>query len=110
MKLAILALCLAAAPAFAGPCSVKEYAQYKDEGSTAFSRRLMALDYCRMSDSFDHSVAASASMQPTNKALASQFYRDAEVCRAEMSKVLNVITNARDYRAQKFAIGGCQKY
>jgi hypothetical protein len=32
--------------AMADLCNTKEYAQYKDEGKSAYSRQFMAWDYC----------------------------------------------------------------
>lgn len=83
--------------ALADPCDTKEYAQYKDQGASPFSRRLLANEYCAL-----HQYEGVSMRYPSraNDARASR-------CAAEKSKILQVFLNNNDLKAHAYATGGC---
>lgn len=102
-------LLVASAAAAAATCAPKEYAQYKDQGNTAFGRRLQALEYCKL-NSFANIELKTATSGAISSASAARHLAEAEQCHAEMSKIMTVFTTAKDAKAQKFAMGGCETY
>lgn len=98
---------LLAAPAWGATCQPKEYAQYKDDGRSAFQRQLQALEYCRLNEFAN--IELKAAMRDEGQAAAARHMAEAERCHGEMAKIMSVFVANHDAKAQKAAAAGCPK-
>ena len=103
-----ITLCFSA-PSFGMPCDSKEYAEYKDQALTAYGRRNMASDYCRLQ--IRHRAAmdlAELANKHGRVPDAKQARSDASSCRAELSKIKNAFIAAKADDALVYINGDCK--